>query len=685
MAILFFRNALAVIALTLPIAAFADINGSVNLSAGSSFSLDSGSTVTSGGDISWNGTSITTVGSAADADLTTSLPTYSGASTFSQLTSQGALLIQEYATAYASALTNAAITPTLNDILIVHTNGGNYSAVLVTSIAAGAIGLQYYTVESGTSTGTGTGPSAPAVSAIVNNYSSIPAGFPSYGIAPASLFVIYGTNLSGPASSLQSSGGAGLQTTVNQTSVSVTVNGTTVAPVLYYTSPTQIDAVLPSNTPVGAGTLTVTYNNTTSASATILVTASGFGIDTLSGTGSGTIVATVGSSVITPTNSAAPNQTITIWGTGLGADPASSNYSTYPLTLDNLNNATVYIGGVQANVSYAGRSQYPGVDQINVTVPSSVGGCSLSVVVVANGRDSNFGSLPVNAGGGVCSDPELGITGSELEQIGSQGTIATGALLLEEITEPGVTALAKGFKPHQDQNLTTTYSAGAFFESTTGASYASSSSFYSLGSCYVSESTQTTTTVTGTTTTTGLDAGSPITLTGGGQNVQMTPISYGTTVLTGDYTATLATALLGGTAYTFTGPGGANVGPFTATITFPTPLTWSNEDSITAVTEAQGQQITWTGGATGTYVVISGSSTSNGLSGAEPVSASFTCLAPVSAGQFTVPAYVLQALPTGSGSLGVSNFALTGTFQATGLNYGITEAGVVSGENVNYQ
>jgi len=43
---------------------------------------------------------------------------------------------------------------------------------------------------------------------------------------------------------------------------------------------------------------------------------------------------------------------------------------TFPLKQDNLNNATVYIGGVQADVTYAGRSQYPGVDQIDVVVPS---------------------------------------------------------------------------------------------------------------------------------------------------------------------------------------------------------------------------------------------------------------------------------------------------------------------------
>jgi hypothetical protein len=151
----------------------------------------------------------------------------------------------------------------------------------------------------------------------------------------------------------------------------------------------------------------------------------------------------------------------------------------------------------------------------------------------------------------------------------------------------------------------------------------------------------------------------------------------------GEYLATLTSALSGGTAYTFTGPGGpaGGVGPFTATLTFPVPLTWTNEGSISAVTESQGQLITWSGGATGTYVEISGSSSSTNFS----VSASFVCLAPVSDQKFTVPSYVLQALPTGTGSLGLFNFSSPVKFTATGIDNGYAEAGVISEENVTYQ
>lgn len=674
-------RALAVVFLALPVAALAQVTGTVTLSAGSNLSLDTGKTVTTGGDISWNGTSITVVGSATDVDITSTAlgSSFSGSTGFSTITAEGSSLISEFASSGVAALSTSAITPAVNDILAVKTNGGNYAAVLVTATSSASVGLQFETFTSGSSTGTGTSPSGgPTINTIQNNYSNIPPGFPSYAIAPASLFVIYGSGLSGSTPSSLQNSATGLPTTLNGTTISVTVNGKTTTPPMYYVSATQIDAILPSNTPAGNGTLTVTYNGQSSSPANIVVAASAFGIDTLSGTGSGAIVATTGSgSVIEPTSSASPGQTIAIWGSGLGADPASTDDTTYPLPQHNLNNAQVYVGGVQASVSYAGRSQFPGVDQINITVPS-VSGCGIAVVVVANGIASNFGSLPVNQGGGVCSDPVFGTTGSQIEQVGSQGTVNYGNLFLLQETLP--TVAADALKPHA---LTTSYYAEADFESETGIEYVSGSQFYSLGSCFVTQ-VSSNSSISGNITVNGLDAGTPLTLTGGGLSVQLPVTSIGSTVLTGEYYANLTTPFVGGTAYTFTGPGGKNVGPFSATITFPTPLNWTNESSDTTVTESQGVSVTWTGGATGTYVIIAGSSTATGTNGLT-ISAGFSCLAPANAGQFSVPSYVLIALPKGTGSLGVYNFTVTGTFTASGLNVGTIGAGVYSAQNVTYQ
>jgi hypothetical protein len=206
----------------------------------------------------------------------------------------------------------------------------------------------------------------------------------------------------------------------------------------------------------------------------------------------------------------------------------------------------------------------------------------------------------------------------------------------------------------------------------------SGSAFFSIGSCIVTQVAVSSTGGGSTITTTGLDAGTPITLTGGGLSASLAELGTSGLEL-GLYEAQLTNPLIGGTAYTFTGPGGKDVGPFKVTITLPVTLTWTNENSISTVTESQGQLITWTGGASGSLVFISGSSEATG------VSASFICVAPVGDEQFTIPSYVLEAMPTGMGALSVFNFASPVTFTATGIDQGTAEAGVLIDISATYQ
>ena len=71
------------------------------------------------------------------------------------------------------------------------------------------------------------------------------------------------------------------------TNWSKTVNGTTTEGIPYYVSPTQLAVIIPSTTPTGTGTMTVTYNNQTSAAFPITIVQSAFGILTMNGTGFG--------------------------------------------------------------------------------------------------------------------------------------------------------------------------------------------------------------------------------------------------------------------------------------------------------------------------------------------------------------------------------------------------------------
>src|SRR5579863_8261957 len=227
----------------------------------------------------------------------------------------------------------------------------------------------------------------PVITQLQNNYSYTLPGLPNYGLAEGSIFIMKGTGLANRSTQLQMS--YPLPTNLLGTSLSVTVNGVTTTPILYYVLPTQLAAILPSATPVGTGTITVSNNGQTSAPAPIQVVQSNFGILTYYGTGSGFASAfdaafPATSPYLGLTASANPGDVLTLWGSGVGPDPGNPD-ETVPQTPNNLQNSVpieVEIGGIQATILYAGRSIYPGLDQINVTVPPGVSpGCHVSLVV----------------------------------------------------------------------------------------------------------------------------------------------------------------------------------------------------------------------------------------------------------------------------------------------------------------
>jgi len=96
---------------------------------------------------------------------------------------------------------------------------------------------------------------APVIAGLANAGSNILVNSP---LAQGSIFIIYGTGL-GPAN-IAFAPTAFQTTTLNGTSVTVTVGTTTVNALMYYTSDGQVAALLPSSTPTGTGAFTVTYN-----------------------------------------------------------------------------------------------------------------------------------------------------------------------------------------------------------------------------------------------------------------------------------------------------------------------------------------------------------------------------------------------------------------------------------------
>jgi uncharacterized protein (TIGR03437 family) len=130
----------------------------------------------------------------------------------------------------------------------------------------------------------------PAITSVVNGASGNDQTLPNGGIAQGAFFVVFGSAMGPGALAVDSN--AFTNTRLAGTSVSVTVQGTTVDALMYYTSATQLAALLPSNTPAGTGTITVTYNGVAGTPAPITVVRSNAGILTTPPGGTGAAVVT---------------------------------------------------------------------------------------------------------------------------------------------------------------------------------------------------------------------------------------------------------------------------------------------------------------------------------------------------------------------------------------------------------
>ena len=503
---------------------------------------------------------------------------------------------------------------------------------------------------------------APIVTGITNNYSFIPSGLSNSGVAPSSIITIFGNAMAsapaGPVVLQSSAGSVGIPTSLNGASISVTVSGKTVTPAMYYATPTQIAAVLPASTPTGRGTLKVTYNGASSTTFPIQVVPSVFGLDTFYGTGSGLVTATdaITGTLIDFTHSASPGQAITLWGTGLGADPGDSDtvFTSTPHAV-NQSSVQVYFGGVRGTVTYAGSSGYPGLDQINVVVPDTAG-CGVSVAVLVGGVASNFATIPLARGGGECVDPLYGVKGSGLSALGERTNVNSAAVFVAQTESTNASG-----------TQTTASSAIADFRHYPGT-YAASGSLPSIGSCIVTEALSAPTS-------TGLDAGTVSVMGPAGTYPLMT-------ATTGLYAAALpAGAAPPGGTFVFNWAGGATIGPATVTVQLPSPpLTWTNVSASTTVQRSQGILVNWSGGLPGSFVIISGTSNSGGSA------ASFVCYASQNDLTFTVPSYITELLPAGSGTLGLVDTTPYQRLSAPGLDSGTAWASIGSGlSRVTYQ
>lgn len=256
---------------------------------------------------------------------------------------------------------------------------------------------------------TGLAAARPVISPPVNQASFVQPDSPAYGIAPGSMFAIFGQDM-GPAA-LTSAPVFPLPTELSETSVQISLGSATLKCFMVFTSGGQIAAILPSSAVPGEWRITVTYRGETSAPQPIRVVENAVGIFTIRQNGIGpAVVSDADFAVNSAVNAFAPGHTAILWATGLGARRIDNLAG--PEDLKDAFNVEVGVGGVSAKVLYAGPSGCcAGVDQVIFEIPSLPEdireGCHVPVVVKAGGHFSNYASMSVAANGRICGDDHI--------------------------------------------------------------------------------------------------------------------------------------------------------------------------------------------------------------------------------------------------------------------------------------
>ncbi len=548
----------------------------------------------------------------------------------------------------------------------------------------------------------------------VNAASYTIAGLPNGNIAQGSMFILFGQNL-GP--SVQANANSfPLSTKLGGTSIAATVGGTEVNAIMLYSTFSQVAAILPSTTPIGTGTLTLTFNGKASNTVPIHVVANTLGIFTRnqSGTGPG-VLFNFNSESDQPVNSlvtaAHPGQVLTLWGAGLGA--VSGNEADGPLPGNLSVPVNVYVGTKLVTPSYKGRSGCcAGIDQVVFAVPDGIEGCYVSVHVQAGGVISNSATIAITGSGRVCSDP-TGFSTADLQKVQNGGTltVADTSLARDKISSPGLGGIegnldfGEGHFRHYASSLDVLASSrgslvGLEGSPSVGSCTVAPYSYQSFGSSLLPNNSDPVNQH-------GLDAGAALNVTGPLGAKQLPKQDKGSPGQS-DYVYKVKGSIIAGGIPGFTpvtpgylspgaytiddGSGGTQVGAFKAMLTIPSStVVWTNESAVSNIPRSQDLTVTWSGGAAGGIVAIFGGSADPSTGAA----AGFQCVAPADAGTFSVPTWLLSALPASGKDptvgVAVGFLALASTlaqpirFEATGIDIGFFNWVELQTETVVYQ
>lgn len=648
-----YRTCGLAVMLVCPFTALADTTGTPTLATGQELNLSTGAVGSSGGDIQWmSGTGMVMLNGAKNFDF----PGNESAE-YSSLTL--AVIQAELGAVTPSTSPIPASALVVGNLFVVESGGGAYAKVLVTAVSGTSITIQFDTfnpTSGGGGGGTGGG-STPSITAVLD------AGSYSSSLAPGSVFVVKGSNLS--PTGIGSNGVFSTSYPLPQSSNGVSINFTpasggamTQAYIVYlYNSGgvNQLAGILPSTVTPGNYNVTVANGGQTSSGVVVKVVAIKPGLVTRDSSGSGLAViqnyntttsaydidsfttGSVGGSTISPGH---PNQIMIAWLTGMGAVPfadntAPNNSQGYDFTKNGVT-VLAYVGGVSVPAAFGGRTGCcAGEDEIVFTLPSTVTtGCTVSFQVSVNGVLSQTTFISIaSTGAAACDSPVY--TTSQLQAFDNGTTSYSGTFSLSTLNE---SAGSLG-------NFTVYGAAGAF-NSTTGFELPYTSyDFASItsGTCIVAQILPNLSN-TVTTTVTRLDAGQ-ITLTGPSASTL-----NGTALpeISNEYDLSISGpgssgngSIVPGT-YTLRGSGGHDVGSFSATVTLGPALVITG-GLPTSITRSAGLTLNWTGGNSTDSVVILGEAATG--SSPNETGASFECFTTAGKGTFTVPAAILNQLP----------------------------------------
>ncbi|MEO5923201.1 MAG: hypothetical protein ABIR70_05170 [Bryobacteraceae bacterium] len=510
---------------------------------------------------------------------------------------------------------------------------------------------------------------------IVNAASFAPQGLPNGAIARGSIFSIFGREL-GPSPG-RSAPAIPLTAALGGVSIEVCQGAVCRAALPLFVSPGQINAVMPSNTPLGKVNIRVTVDGVAGNSSPAQVSATGFGIFSINSGGFGPgIVTNFVSQTSQPVNSAQtvarPGQVVTVWGTGLGAALNADNVA--PQAGDLPVEVEIWVGGAKVtNKLYSGRSpEFPGLDQVVFEIPASApAGCYVPVVL-RTGRQvvSNSTTIAVGSSATACTDPA-----NPLNSARPGGR--TGIAMLYRLAYSSVVPFVG------TADFTGDLSTAIFQNEPAGPWHFNR--LYSLpppGTCttYTAHTAGLTTDLMLSLMSNGPDlgAGDKITTIGPlrSGSADVLPGSkgaYGGPMGTDYGIPAISSLFFGNGANRVSGPGGSDVGPFQVSLTAPPALTWLERSTQSSLTRGAPLQINWAGGDPQGLVLVVGFARAPKLQS----TGIFACVERTSQARLTVPDWATAHLPDdpsepADGVLAVVALSPTATqFNATGLDFGL--------------